>query len=167
MPVWITAFELDCCNEEDASQTAVRGSNYRHFSLPNTQMLYQHHLSSPRRQFTIYLLTTFKLSRVASSVCEYLKVLPQEKSEVGISPSEAVRQCHSLCLKTLNKSKEALCAFTTAAVFRNLICLGAAGQKVTSTFRKMTFMKNFNNFCPIMKIYYIKGKYFKLLFWLL
>lgn len=35
-------------------------------------------------------LTTLKLSRLACSVGEYLKVLPEEKNEAGISPSTEV-----------------------------------------------------------------------------
>lgn len=36
------------------------------------------------------LPSTLKLSRLACSVCEYLKVLPEDENEAGISPSRNV-----------------------------------------------------------------------------
>lgn len=71
-------------------------------------------LCSPQRP-----LATLKLSRLACSVGEYLKVLPEEKNEAGISPSTEVAWYpggrKSLPENTAKvKYKKALCAFVTA-----------------------------------------------------
>lgn len=75
-----------------------------------------------------------KLSRLACSICEYLKGLPEEENEAGISPSREVdwypggrhRGRKSLRgNKTKVKYKKVLCGFVTAEVFKKLSCMSS------------------------------------------
>lgn len=73
------------CPRGGRSQTAVRGSNYGHVPPPYRSTHSGVVYSPPPN-----LPSTLKLSRLACSVCEYLKVLPEEENEAGISPSREV-----------------------------------------------------------------------------
>lgn len=75
------------CPKGGRSQTAVRGSNYGHVPLQSHSTHSNVVCPPPSPQ---NLSSTLKLSRLACSVCEYLKVLPEEENEAGISPSREV-----------------------------------------------------------------------------
>lgn len=75
------------CPTGGRSQTAVWGSNYGHIPL----------LSHSAHSCVVYSPTNFpstpKLSYLACSICEYLKALPEETNEAGISPSREEVEC--------------------------------------------------------------------------